>query len=78
MIRQNVGRLDRTLRLVAGVVIIPTGLSLLNGWQGDPIGIVVAALGLVPLVTGLTGFCPGYVPFGVATVARERNRVRTT
>jgi len=78
MIRQNVGRLDRTLRLVAGVVIILIGLSLLNGWQGDPIGIVVATLGLVPLVTGLTGFCPGYVPFGITTIARERNRFRAT
>lgn len=76
MIRRNIGRLDRTLRLLAGVALIHIGLFLLNGSHGNTIGIVVAAFGLGPLVTGLTGFCPGYVPFGITTLGRERNRVR--
>lgn len=71
MIRQNIGPLDRTLRLIAGAALVPIGLFLVNGSQGNPIGIAVAAFGLAPIVTGLTGFCPGYVPFGITTLGRE-------
>lgn len=70
MLRQNMGRLDRTVRLIAGVALNPIGLFALGGWQGNLAGIVVGALSLVLLLTTLTGFCPAYVPFGVSTNAR--------
>ena len=67
MFKKNVGRLDRTVRLIAGVALIPIGLFLLGGWQGNSTGILVAILALIPLVTGLIGSCPAYVPFGIST-----------
>ncbi len=67
MCKRNVGRLDRALRLIMGVVLIPTGLLLLRGWWGNPAGILVAVLALIPLATGLIRFCPAYVPFGIST-----------
>lgn len=67
MLRKNMGGLDRTLRFVAGVLLIPVGLLVLGGWQGNVIGIIVAALALIPVVTGLFGFCPAYVPFRFST-----------
>lgn len=73
MFKQNMGRLDRTLRFIVGAALIPIGLFALGGWQGDLIGILVVAFTLLPLVTSLTGFCPGYIPFGISTCDREQN-----
>jgi hypothetical protein len=73
MFKQNMGQLDRTLRFIVGVALIPIGLFALSGWQGNLIGILVVAFALVPLVTSLTGFCPGYIPFGISTLGREQN-----
>lgn len=57
--KQNVGGMDKTLRIVAGVALI--GLTLADmlpawGW-----------IGVVPLATGLMGFCPLYPLVGVCT-----------
>lgn len=68
MITRNMGRLDRALRLIAGAAIVLIGLLALGGWHGDGIGLAVAGLGLLPLVTSTTGFCPLYLPFGVSTL----------
>lgn len=55
---QNLGTLDRTLRIIAGVAIASWGVSTQN-WLG--------AIGLVPLMTGLIGWCPVYLPLGLNT-----------
>jgi hypothetical protein len=57
--KANVGGIDRVLRVVVGLVLI--GLTMANmigvwGW-----------IGVVPLLTGIFGFCPAYIPFGVST-----------
>ncbi len=64
MFKKNMSRLDRTARIIAGVSLIPIGLLLLGGWQGNLTGILVTTFALPPILTGLTGFCPGYIPFG--------------
>lgn len=76
MLQRNMGRLDRTVRFVVGVVLIPIGLFALGGWQGHLTGILVAALAAPPLATSLSGFCPLYVPFGISTIGKERNPPR--
>ncbi len=73
MFNKNMGQIDRTVRVIIGVALIPTGLLLLGGWQGNLSGILVAAFALMPILTGLTGFCPGYIPFGISTLGREQN-----
>ena len=77
MFRQNMGRLDRTLRFIAGVALIPIGLFALGGWQGSLIGILVLALVALLLVTSLTGVCPGYIPLRISTVSRPHNPGKT-
>ena len=57
--KSNVGGIDRILRIVFGVVLVAlaaTGTVGVWGW-----------LGLVPLATGLLGWCPPYSLFGINT-----------
>lgn len=56
--KQNVGGIDRILRILVGLAVIGWGLYAQN-WLG--------AIGLVPLVTGLINWCPAYLPFGLST-----------
>jgi hypothetical protein len=60
----NEGTIDRAVRIIAGLGI----LSLV--WIGpqSPLGY----LGLVPLATGLIGFCPAYKLFGWSTAGAAR------
>src|SRR5512134_1671916 len=72
MFRRNEGIIDRTLRVLLSMVLLPTGLFWLGGLQGSVLGLVVTGFGLLPLITGLTGFCPLYVPFGISTLEAEK------
>ena len=54
----NVGGIDKTLRLVAGIAIIGAGVYYQN-WLG--------AIGIIPLGTALLGFCPLYSIIGAST-----------
>jgi len=72
MFKRNEGILDRTLRVLLSMVLLPTGLFWLGGLQGSVLGLVVTGFGLLPLITGLTGFCPLYVPFGISTLEKEK------
>lgn len=48
----NVGKADRTLRIAAGAaLVVASALGFIS-----PLGYV----GLVPLLTGLVGYCPVY------------------
>ena len=55
----NVGGIDKTLRIVAGVVLLV--LATLG------IGTPWTWIGVVPLATGLLGWCPAYTIFGFRT-----------
>ena len=60
----NEGALDRSLRVVVGLVLIAlvfVGPQTPWGW-----------LGLVPLATGLLGSCPIYTLFGLRTCPLPR------
>jgi hypothetical protein len=72
MFKRNEGTLDRIARLALGIVLLPTGLVLLGGMQGNVWGLLVALPGVIGLVTALTGFCPTYVLFGISTLESEK------
>jgi len=76
MFKKNMGLLDRTVRFIVGVALIPIGLLLLGGWQGNLTGIIVAVFALLPIVTSVTGFCPLYVPFGISTLGKEQHATK--
>jgi type IV secretory pathway TrbD component len=62
VMKTNVGNADRTLRLVVGVTIIALGVVFQSWW---------GAIGLIPLFTGTTRWCPVYLPFGISTCKKE-------
>ena len=59
----NEGTVDRVVRVALGVVLLIVGFGVIGGTGGTVLGIV----GLVPLLTGLAGWCPIYTVFGVRT-----------
>jgi len=63
MFKQNAGRMDRVLRIALGIAMAAIGLFVLKGTTGT----VLAIIGLIPLATGLVGFCPLYLPFKFST-----------
>ncbi len=57
----NEGKLDRAVRIVLGLALIAMvfiGPQTPWGW-----------VGIVPLLTGLVGYCPLYSVFGINTCA---------
>ncbi len=72
MFRRNCGIVDRSVRLIAEVIILLVGLFLLGGLQGDLNGLVAAVIGGLMLTTGVSGFCILYVPFGISTIEKKK------
>ena len=60
----NVGGIDRILRIVVGLALVAWALLL-----GGP---VWAWIGIVPLATGLVGFCPLYPILGMNTCPAKK------
>ncbi len=59
--KMNEGGLDRILRIIIGAALLLGvffGPSWLNPWGW---------IGIVPLVTGLIGWCPAYAILGIKT-----------
>lgn len=73
-LRVNVGGLDRILRVAAGSILLPGGFWLLAGHYRY--ALLALALGLVNLVTGMIGFCPLYLPFGISTARNDEVAAR--
>jgi len=56
--QKSVGGIDRALRIIVGLAVVGAGIYF-DSWWG--------AIGLIPLVTGLSCRCPGYVPLKIST-----------
>lgn len=59
----NMGRTDRTLRLVAAAVLVLLVLFVTRGVLDWVLGIVAVVL----VATSFVGTCPAYLPFGIDT-----------
>ncbi len=57
VMKANVGGIDRLLRIVVGTVLLASGIA--------GIGVPWTFIGLVPLFTGLAGWCALYPILGV-------------
>lgn len=61
--KQNMGILDRMFRVGIGTILVVLGIMLIM----TTIGIILMILSLPLLISGVTGFCPAYVLFGIST-----------
>jgi len=59
----NEGRMDRAVRVLIGIAVIVWGIMTSN-WLG--------AIGVVPLLTGLIGWCPLYAIMGLNTGCKTK------
>jgi hypothetical protein len=54
----NVGKPERVIRVIVGLGIIGAGVYYQSWW---------GAIGLVPVFTGILGWCPPYQLLGIST-----------
>jgi hypothetical protein len=54
----NVGKIDKSIRLIIGVVIAVLGLYYQSWW---------GLLAIIPILTAIFGFCVLYIPFKINT-----------
>jgi hypothetical protein len=60
---QNVGTVDRVIRILAGLALIAASLlGYIGAWGW---------VGIIPLATGLFRVCPAYLPFGLSTCSAK-------
>ncbi len=71
MFKKNEGYIDRIIRVVLGLVLLPVGLFVLVGLHASVAGIVTTGIGTIALVTGFSGVCPTYYLFGISTLDKE-------
>ncbi len=64
---KNEGAIDRALRIIVGGALV--GLTVAGPWKEmlSPWGYI----GLVPLITGIIGFCPLYSLIGLNTDKKD-------
>lgn len=61
--KRNVGNIERMVRIVAGLAILSlTVIGPQSLW---------GLLGIVPLLTGLVGWCPPYALLGINTCCKK-------
>lgn len=61
--QKNVGGIDKIARIVVGIALIVWAIA------GGP---VWAWIGLLPLATGLLGWCPAYTLLGIKTCPMKK------
>ena len=64
--KKNIGNIERIVRVVVGVTVLSlTFVGPQSLW---------GLLGLVPLATGLVGWCPPYAMLGISTCKRPDDK----
>lgn len=59
---KNVGNLDKTIRIIVGVLIIIVGVLS---------GSLLGAIGLIPIITAIIGWCPLYPILKINTICEK-------
>jgi Protein of unknown function (DUF2892) len=65
---QNVGNIDRAIRIVVGLALLSMLMFVGSEWKW------LGLIGLVPLLTALAGRCPAYSALGVKTYTTKNRQ----
>jgi hypothetical protein len=60
----NVGKTDKIVRIIAGIMIIVLGIVFRSWW---------GVIGVLPIFTAAVGWCPAYLPFGISTCKMDKS-----
>ncbi len=60
---KNIGNIERVIRIAVGLFVL--SLTIIGPQS------LWGLLGLVPLLTGLIGWCPPYAIFGISTCKKQ-------
>lgn len=66
--KANVGVIDKAVRIVVGLAVLSL-IFFLEGnarWWG--------LVGFIPLLTGVFGWCPAYLPFHISTCSTDKGK----
>jgi uncharacterized membrane protein len=61
---KNMGTVDRSIRILAAIVI---AVLYLNGTISGLLGAILGIVALMFFVTSVLGYCPAYVPLKIST-----------
>jgi hypothetical protein len=64
-ITKNVGRIEQIIRIIAGIILLSLVSMAFIGPQ--TIWAYLGLIGLIPLITGIIGYCPPYQLLGINT-----------
>jgi len=67
--KTNMGRRDRTLRLIAAAVL---AVLLIAGLIKGTLAVIFAIVAAIFVITTFVGFCPSYAPFGFSTKGKGK------
>ena len=59
----NIGKVDRVIRIIIGIVILAVGYYF-KSWFG--------LIGILPILTAIFRFCPFYIPFKINTDKKNK------
>ena len=65
--KSNEHTIDRIIRVALGAIALAAAFMSLGVMEGQIMGIVVAAVGAILVLTGIVGFCPAYKICGMST-----------
>ncbi len=65
----NIGKTDKTIRIIVGILIILWGFFDKNWW---------GLIGLIPLLTGIVSWCPVYSLLGIKTCEHKSGSAEDT
>lgn len=59
---------DRVIRIILGIILIILGWFVLSN---NTLGVILDIIGIILIITGITGFCLLYTLFGMSTRKKE-------
>jgi membrane-bound ClpP family serine protease len=63
--KPNEGSTDRIIRVIVGIVLIVIGWAVLGN---NTLGVILDIIGVILLITAITGFCGIYRLLGISTI----------
>ena len=63
--KPNEGSIDRIIRVILGIVLIIIGWPVLGN---NALGVILDIIGVILLITAITGFCGIYRLLGISTI----------